>query len=54
MVRTLDDTRRERVEIKSALRPNHMKGFVFYSKELEFCLRGSEQPLTNGLCRKMK
>lgn len=51
MVRTLNDARTERVDIKSALRPNHIKGFV-YTKELEFCLIGGEQPLTN-LCRKV-
>jgi len=50
MVRTLGDAIRERVEVKSVLRPNHIKGFVYYTKELEFCLTAGEQPLTN-LCR---
>lgn len=44
------DAIRERVEVRSVLRPNHIKGFVSYTKELEFCLTGDEQPLTN-LCR---
>lgn len=36
MVTTLGDARRKRVEVKSVLRPNHIKGFVYYTKELEF------------------
>lgn len=34
------------------MRPNHKKGYVYYTKELEFCLTGGKEPLTN-LCRKM-